>query len=112
MRDAMADLDEISLMLGDIRASLRHGTERFERKEKLDKEWYTDIVRRLDDLADLKPRIESVEGALTPLARHVEEQKIREYKLAGALVVIGGVVSLIGTVLFTLGGKVMNALYG
>jgi rhamnose utilization protein RhaD (predicted bifunctional aldolase and dehydrogenase) len=119
MRDAMADLDEISLMLGEIRSSVKHGAEQMvravewmEKHEARDQERFEMLANKIASIPDHTPRIKDIELTLEPVVEHIEGQKIREYKLAGALVVIGGAVSLIGTVLFTLGGKVMDAFYG
>lgn len=98
----MADLDEISLMLGNIQADVRHTAVWIEKYEKLDKDRSEKIFNRLDVLSEFANRVEILEQEFLPLKAHFELAKIREYKLAGAIVVIGGLVSVVGTVLFGL----------
>lgn len=98
----MADLDEMSLMLGRIDANMQNAVAWMDKHEKKDQERFDMLADRLDAMAGHQTRIEAVEMEIVPIKAHIELAKIREYKLAGALVVIGGMVSLVGTVLFAL----------
>jgi hypothetical protein len=114
----MADLDEISLMLGEIRASVKHGAEQMvravewmEKHEVRDQQRFELLANKIAAIPDHAPRIKDIEITLEPIVEHIEGQKVREYKIAGAMVVIGALVSLIGTIVFAIGGKVLAAFY-
>lgn len=105
----MANLDEISLMLGEIRASVKHGAEQMtravewmEKHEEQDQKRFELLADKIKEIANHEPRITEIEAVLVPIQAHIEGQKVREYKLAGGMVVIGGLVSVAGTILFAL----------
>ena len=98
----MADLDEISLMLGEIRADTRHALKWFDEHEKKDQERYDKLAERLDaaDLTRSIVRLELVETEIRNAMPVIEGVRKARWVLAGfvaALGLIGGAIGGVAT---------------
>jgi hypothetical protein len=96
----MADLDEISVMIGEIRSDVKHSLRWFDEHEKKDQERYDALAKRIDSGAIAVARIERVEDDIIVIKPVVADVKKLKWVAAGfvmALGLAGGAVGSIAT---------------
>jgi hypothetical protein len=96
----VADLDEISLMIGEIRSDMRHAVRWFDEHEKKDQERYDGIVARLDEaqIARSLVRMELIENEIKQTKPVIEGLKKAKWVLAGFIAAIGLVGGAVGSI--------------
>lgn len=103
----MADLDEISMVLGEIRSDIRHVVRWSEEHERADECRFVALAERLDAITVNLPRLEKVENdveEIKPVIEHVKRAKWIAAGAFGVLSVIGGFISSFATQLWKMGG--------
>jgi hypothetical protein len=79
----MADLDEISMMLGEIKSDLRHALRWFEEHENKDQERYEQLVKRIEIHNGVEARVTQVEDTVKEHGPVIEQ--VRRVKWLGAV---------------------------
>lgn len=100
----MADLDEMSAMIGEIRADMRHAMKWFDEHEKADQRRFAALAERLDaaDFVRTKVRIDMVEqniSQIMPVVEGVSKAKWAAIGFVAAVSLVGGFI----------GGKITTA---
>jgi hypothetical protein len=96
----VADLDEISMVLGEIRSDVKHAMRWFDEHEAKDQERYDKLAARLD-VADLNRsivRLELVEAEIRDAKPMIDSFKRAKWVLAGFIAALGLVGGAIGGV--------------
>lgn len=96
----MADLDEISMMLGEIRSDLKNAAALFSSHEYATRERFVQLATRLDVLASGIHRLEHVETTVKKLEPVVESVTRLKWLAAGfiaCLSLAGGVLGSIAS---------------
>jgi hypothetical protein len=96
----VADLDEISCLLGEIRSDVKHAVKWFDEHEARDQERFEAITARLDaaDLTRSIVRLELVESEIRSAMPVIEGVKKARWVLAGFVAALGLVGGAIGGV--------------
>jgi hypothetical protein len=98
----MADLDELSMMIGEIRANTEFAKRWFSEHEHADQRRFDALAKRIDAIHGHGARIEMIEAQLVetkPVIEGVRRAKWAFVGFVGAMSIAGGVV----------GGKVSSA---
>ena len=88
-------LDEISLLLGEIRSDIKHTNEWFEKHEERDQQRFEALAIRIDRANGFGGRISSVEESVARFAPVAENMVRAKWMLAGFLMciaIIGGTI--------------------
>lgn len=94
----MADLDEMSMMLGEIRAGVAHAVAWMEKHEKADQDRFDRLACRLDAMTGHADRLLVIEEQIAPLQVQSEKIKRWEQRGIGAVAVIGVISSGVSAV--------------
>jgi hypothetical protein len=94
----VADLDEISVMIGEIRADMRHALKWFDEHEKRDQDRYELLVDRIDNSSGFGARITKCEDDLIIAMPIVQGVKRVKWVIAGFVAAIGLVGGAVGSV--------------
>lgn len=78
----MADLDEISMMLGEIKSDLRHALKWFDEHEDKDQERFEKLAERIEVHNGVKLRVDRMESTIKEHQPVIEQ--VRRVKWLGA----------------------------
>lgn len=96
----MADLDEISMMLGEIKSDLRYALKWFDEHEARDQDRYDKLAAQIAVTAAFAPRMDRVEvdiAASKPVIESIKKMKWVAAGFVGAIALAGGVVGGVAT---------------
>jgi hypothetical protein len=101
----VANLDEISLMIGELRSDMRHALTWFDKHEEKDQERYDQLALRLDHLGIPLTRLQQIErdlAAAVPIIEGVRRLRWIAAGFIGAVALAGGVAGGLASTLFKL----------
>jgi hypothetical protein len=91
----MADLDELSMMIGEIRANTEYAKKWFSEHEHADQRRFDALAKRIDAIHGHSARLETIEATLVevkPVVEGVRRAKWAFVGFVGAMSIVGGVV--------------------
>jgi hypothetical protein len=95
----MADLDEISMMLGEIKSDLRHALRWFEEHENKDQERFEQLAKRIEVHNGVKERVFQMESVLKkhePVIEHVKRLRWLGGVTVAIVVFLSGIAGNVG----------------
>jgi hypothetical protein len=95
----MADLDEISMMLGEIKSDLRHALRWFDEHENKDQERYEQLVKRIEIHNGVEARVTQVEDTVKehkPVIEQVKRVRWLGAVTATIVITLSGIASSVG----------------
>jgi hypothetical protein len=101
----VANLDEISLMLGEIRSDIKHALMWQREHEDKDQERYDKLAERIDAGNHVRTRVQQVErdlAASLPILEGIRKMRWVAAGFIGAVALAGGVAGGFATTLFKL----------
>lgn len=87
----MADLDEISMTLGEIKSDLKHAIKWFDEHEQKDQERFEKLTQRIDAGNHVRTRIEQVERDLQAAKPILEGITRAKWIVIGVMVTVGAI---------------------
>jgi hypothetical protein len=96
----MADLDEISMMLGEIKSDLRYALRWFEEHENKDQDRFEQLAKRIEVHNGVKERVFQMESTLKehiPVIEHVKRLRWLGGVAVAVVVTLSGVAGNIGS---------------
>lgn len=87
----MADLDEISWMLGEIKSDLRHALKWFEEHEAKDQERFEKLTVRIDAGNHVRTRVDQVERDLQAARPILDGITKAKWVVIGVMISVGAI---------------------
>jgi hypothetical protein len=95
----MADLDEISMTLGEIRSDLRHALRWFDEHERKDQERFEELAKRIEIHNGVTSRVIQIEDTIKehkPVIEQVKRVRWLGAVTATIVITLSGIASSVG----------------